>query len=95
MAGPLVRKQEFVERFRPMTKNAKQIPRQSMPWMKGVWLNIGHGSRGLASASLCAQMIAMQISGDAPCTSQTVSDALSPNRFLLRDLVRNKLKGEK
>ena len=95
MAGPLVRKQEFVERFRPMTKNAKQIPRQSIPWMQGVWLNIGHGSRGLASASLCAQMIAMQISGDAPCTSQTVSDALSPNRFLLRDLVRNKLKGEK
>ena len=44
---------------------------------------------------IAGQMIAMQISGDAPCTSQTVSDALSPNRFLLRDLVRNKLKGEK
>ena len=91
MAGPLVVKDEFVKRFRPMTKNAKRIPREPMPWMSGVWLNIGHGSRGLASSSLCAELIAEQMTGDAVSTSQTVVDALSPNRFLLRDLIRNKL----
>tara|TARA_Y100001934_G_scaffold170870_1_gene202848 strand:+ start:2074 stop:4149 length:2076 start_codon:yes stop_codon:yes gene_type:complete len=91
MAGPLVVKDEFVKRFRPMTKNAKRIPREPMPWMSGVWLNIGHGSRGLASSSLCAELIAEQMTGDAVSTSQTVADALSPNRFLLRNLIRNKL----
>jgi len=91
MAGPLVQKQAFIERFQPMTKNAKRIPSESMPWLSGVWLNIGHGSRGLASSSLCAELIAEQISGGAVCASQTVVDALSPNRFLLRDLIRNKL----
>lgn len=91
MAGPLVQKQAFIETFQPMTKNAKRIPREPMPWLSGVWLNIGHGSRGLASSSLCAELIAAQINGDAACASQTVVDALSPNRFLLRDLIRNKL----
>ena len=91
MAGPLAIKDAFLERFRPMTKNAKRIPREPMPWMSGVWLNIGHGSRGLASSSLCAELIAEQMAGDAATTSQTVVDALSPNRFLLRDLIRNKL----
>ena len=91
MAGPLAIKDVFLERFRPMTKNAKRIPREPMPWMSGVWLNVGHGSRGLASSSLCAELIAEQMAGDAATTSQTVVDALSPNRFLLRDLIRNKL----
>jgi tRNA 5-methylaminomethyl-2-thiouridine biosynthesis bifunctional protein len=75
-----------------MTKNAKRIPREPMPWLSGVWLNVGHGSRGLASSSLCAELIAEQISGDSVCASQTVIDALSPNRFLLRDMIRRKLK---
>lgn len=91
MAGPLAIKDAFLERFRPMTKNAKRIPREPMPWMSGVWLNVGHGSRGLASSSLCAELIAEQMAGDAVSTSQTVVDALAPNRFLLRDLIRNKL----
>lgn len=91
MAGPLVQKQAFIELFQPMTKNAKRIPREPMPWLSGVWLNIGHGSRGLASTSLCAELVAEQMIGDAVCASQTVTDALSPNRFILRDLVRNKL----
>ncbi|MEK9711413.1 MAG: FAD-dependent 5-carboxymethylaminomethyl-2-thiouridine(34) oxidoreductase MnmC, partial [Thalassolituus sp.] len=94
MVGPLVQKQAFIERFRPMTKNAKRIPHLAMPWLSGVWLNIGHGSRGLASSSLFAELIAEQISGDAACASQTVVDALSPNRFLLRDLIRNKIRNK-
>jgi len=91
MAGPIVQPKEFVQRFAPMVKNARNVPAEEMPWFSGVWLNIGHGSRGLASAPLCAELIAQQLSGDAACISQTVVDALSPNRFLLRDMIRRKL----
>ena len=92
MAGPVSDTDEFVARFQPMTRNAKQIPKVGMPWLSGIWVNIGHGSRGLASTPLCAQLIAAQLAGDAHCASQTVADALSPDRFLLRDLIRNRLK---
>lgn len=91
MIGPVVDSQVFVERFKQITRNAKHIPNQPMPWIPNVWLNIGHGSRGLASAPLCAEILAAQISDDAPPVSSTVKDALSPSRFIVRDLIRRKL----
>lgn len=91
MVGPVVESNEFVNRFKPITRNAKKIPTLSMPWIPNVWLNIGHGSRGLASAPLCAEILAAQISGDASPVSSTVKDALSPSRFIVRDLIRRKL----
>lgn len=91
LIGPVVDSKTFVECFKQITRNAKKVPAITMPWMPNVWLNIGHGSRGLASAPLCAEILAAQISGDAPPVSNTVKDALSPSRFLVRGLIRRKL----
>ncbi|MDO6805571.1 hypothetical protein Q4595_24165, partial [Wenyingzhuangia sp. 1_MG-2023] len=57
----------------------------------GLWLNIGHGSRGLASTPLCAELLAAQITGAALPVSTQVAAALWPGRFLLRDMIRRKL----
>lgn len=91
MAGPVVDQQTFLQDFAPMVKNAKQVPQVDMPYLPGLWLNIGHGSRGLASAALCGELIAAQMDGDGLPTSTRVADALSPNRFLLRDMIRRKV----
>ena len=94
LIGPVVDSKLFVERFKQITRNAKQIPATTMPWLPRVWLNIGHGSRGLASSPLCAEILAAQISGDAPPVSNIVKDALSPSRFIVRALIRSKLPEE-
>ncbi|ASP40409.1 bifunctional tRNA (5-methylaminomethyl-2-thiouridine)(34)-methyltransferase MnmD/FAD-dependent 5-carboxymethylaminomethyl-2-thiouridine(34) oxidoreductase MnmC [Bacterioplanes sanyensis] len=94
MAGPVVDTQAFLQRFAPMVKNAKHVPTTDMPYLKGLWLNIGHGSRGLASAALCAELLAAQLDSDGLPTTNTVAEALSPSRFLLRDMVRRKISAD-
>lgn len=48
----------------------------------------GLGSRGLVSAPLLAELLASQIHGEALPLSEQHLAALSPNRFLVRDLIR-------
>lgn len=91
MVGCIPDTQRFIEAFRPMVKNAKHIPNTEAPVMRGLWLNIGHGSRGLASAPLCAELLAAQITNSASPTGQAIEVALWPGRFLLRDMMRRKI----
>jgi tRNA 5-methylaminomethyl-2-thiouridine biosynthesis bifunctional protein len=91
MAGPVVDTDAFIRCYAPMIKNAKQIPARKAPLHTGLWLNIGHGSRGLASTPLCAELLAAQITGAALPVSTQVAAALWPGRFLLRDMIRRKL----
>lgn len=63
----------------------------SLPWIKGLYINVAHGSRGFISAPLCGEMLARLICGETSSTSaQLISHELlgllNPNRFLLRDL---------
>lgn len=91
MVGNLVYEQPFVERFHKLAKNARQIAPNPAPFKPHLWLNIGHGSRGLVSAPLCAEMLAAQLCNDVLPIGLDLQQALWPSRFLLRDLIRRKL----
>ena len=47
----------------------------------GLYLSIGHGSRGLLSAPLAAEMIASMVTGDALPVTQHVRQTVDPLRF--------------
>ncbi len=94
MVGAVPRSQEFVHGFSELVRNAKRIPARTAPQYPGLWLNIGHGSRGLASAPLCAELLVQQMMGAPLPTSLDVAEALWPGRFLLRDMIRRKLPPE-
>jgi len=91
MVGALPDVRRFVDAFAPMVRNAKQIPKRSAPVMPGLWLNIGHGSRGLASTPLCAELLAAQITDQGKPVGMDIEEALWPGRFLLRDMMRRRL----
>ncbi len=64
---------------------------ESLPWIKGLYINVAHGSRGFISAPICGEMLARSICGETSSTSaQLISNELlgllNPNRFLLREL---------
>jgi len=61
-----------------------------MPWLAGLYINAGHGSKGLITAPLGAELLAAQISGEPLPVSQYVAAGLEPNRFFLRDMMRRK-----
>jgi len=58
--------------------------------LKGLYLNTGHGSRGLCSSFLSAEVLAAQICNEALPVSEAIREALDPSRFLIRDLKSGK-----
>lgn len=54
------------------------------------WLNIAHGSRGLTTIPLAAEILASQLNGEILPVSRQIYMALQPQRFWVRDLCRIK-----
>ncbi|MDR9467003.1 bifunctional tRNA (5-methylaminomethyl-2-thiouridine)(34)-methyltransferase MnmD/FAD-dependent 5-carboxymethylaminomethyl-2-thiouridine(34) oxidoreductase MnmC [Marinospirillum sp.] len=88
LIGPAPDVCSWEEDYAPLKKNAHwqaSVPARNHP---GLWLNLGHGSRGLASIPLTAELLASQICGEpAPLESELV-EALHPGRFIIRNLKR-------
>ena len=50
----------------------------------GLWLHSGLGSRGLTTATLCAEQIAAQVSGAPWPLEADQADAIDPARWWVR-----------
>ncbi|HEY3300352.1 MAG TPA: bifunctional tRNA (5-methylaminomethyl-2-thiouridine)(34)-methyltransferase MnmD/FAD-dependent 5-carboxymethylaminomethyl-2-thiouridine(34) oxidoreductase MnmC [Methylophilaceae bacterium] len=58
----------------------------TLPWLDGLYVNAGHGSKGLISAPLCAEVLASIICGEPVPIAKSLMSAIEPNRFALRAL---------
>ncbi len=91
IAGPAPRLDDFIDCYAPLRLDAgTDIPTAGPCW-PGLWLNCGHGSRGLSYGPLAAELVAAQICGEAPPLPRALATALHPGRFLIRDLKRKRL----
>ena len=61
-------------------------PPSSLPWLTGLYINAGHGAKGLVNAPLCAEIIASLICNEPAPVDYKLLSALDPNRFALRAL---------
>jgi tRNA 5-methylaminomethyl-2-thiouridine biosynthesis bifunctional protein len=73
------------------TKLGKHPPRYNdhphqLPWLDGLYVNAGHGSKGLISAPLCAELLASIISSEPAPVPRDIMTAMEPNRFALREM---------
>ncbi|KXI29424.1 bifunctional tRNA (5-methylaminomethyl-2-thiouridine)(34)-methyltransferase MnmD/FAD-dependent 5-carboxymethylaminomethyl-2-thiouridine(34) oxidoreductase MnmC [Paraglaciecola hydrolytica] len=69
----------------------KALPAQRYPVAKdytNLYMLNGLGSRGLTTAPLLAEVLASQICAEPLPLPITILDALNPNRFLIRSLIR-------
>lgn len=55
---------------------------------KGIYYLTGLGSRGLTTAPMLAELLASQMMGQALPLNNQLLDALNPNRFLVRSLIK-------
>lgn len=67
----------------PPRYNAKAT---SLPWLNGLYVNAGHGAKGLVNAPLCAEIIASMICNEPSPVPNNLLSALDPNRFLLKTM---------
>ena len=89
LIGPLAEPDSFTERYAILSKDASQQPAALSPWHTDLFVNTAHGSRGLISCPLGAELVAAWISGEPLPLPRDLSEAVHPSRFLLRTLIRS------
>lgn len=88
LVGPLAEQQTFNEAYAVLAKDARQVPETPCPWLPGLYINSGHGSRGLITAPLSGELIAAWLDDEPLPVPRDVAEASHPNRFMLRTLIR-------
>ncbi|MBC3348522.1 bifunctional tRNA (5-methylaminomethyl-2-thiouridine)(34)-methyltransferase MnmD/FAD-dependent 5-carboxymethylaminomethyl-2-thiouridine(34) oxidoreductase MnmC [Pseudomonas sp. SWRI196] len=90
IVGPLAESRAFTQAYSALSKDARQVPDCPCPWLEGLYVNSGHGSRGLITAPLSGELIAAWLDNEPLPLPRSVAEACHPNRFALRSLVRGK-----
>lgn len=88
LVGPLADAALFRQIYAILRRNARRQPTEPTPWLSGLYVNAGHGSRGLITAPLAAEMLAAWLQGEPLPVPRAVAEACHPARFLVRELVR-------
>ncbi len=89
LVGPVPIVEQQREIFAPLAKDAKILIKQSAAYYPGLYVNVAHGSRGLTSTPMAAELLASQIGGELLPLPRDLMRALSPSRFLIRELIRS------
>jgi tRNA 5-methylaminomethyl-2-thiouridine biosynthesis bifunctional protein len=90
IVGPLADREAFLEAYAALSKDARLIPDIACPWLDGLYVNSGHGSRGLITAPLSGELLAAWLDNEPLPLPRSVAEACHPNRFALRRLIRGK-----
>ena len=90
MVGPLADREAFTRIYAALSKDARQVPDMPCPWLDGLYVNSGHGSRGLITAPLSGELLAAWLDNEPLPLPRSVAEACHPNRFALRRLIRGK-----
>lgn len=87
-AGPVPVAEAWRADYSLLSKDATrvaEIPGQHYP---GLWISTAHGSRGLASAPLCAEVIASRICDEPMPLEAPLVDHLHPGRRIISAIIR-------
>jgi tRNA 5-methylaminomethyl-2-thiouridine biosynthesis bifunctional protein len=57
-----------------------------MPWLKGLFVNAGHGSKGMVTAPICGEIIASLATNNTLPIDAQLACKLNPSRFLLKQM---------
>ena len=89
IVGPLADSAPFADTYAALRKDARHVPQAPCPWLDGLYVNSGHGSRGLITAPLCGELLAAWLHDEPLPLPRSVAEACHPNRFAVRALVRS------
>ncbi|QOR37606.1 bifunctional tRNA (5-methylaminomethyl-2-thiouridine)(34)-methyltransferase MnmD/FAD-dependent 5-carboxymethylaminomethyl-2-thiouridine(34) oxidoreductase MnmC [Billgrantia diversa] len=89
-AGPVPDVAAWREDYAVLTKDATRVPAIAGRHHPGLWISAAHGSRGMASAPLCAELIASHICDEPLPLEWPLVDHLHPGRRIVRELIQGK-----
>ncbi len=88
--GPAPDVEQIESDFARLRRNAQANPDKAISSHRGLYLNIGHGSNGLASTPLSAEFIASLACGEPSPLSRAERECLEPARFILRAMKKQR-----
>jgi tRNA 5-methylaminomethyl-2-thiouridine biosynthesis bifunctional protein len=90
VVGPAPVLENFLQDYAPLRKDARSFVPVAGSYWPGLYVNLGHGSRGLAYTPLCAELLAAHICDEPLPLARDLVQALQPARFIIRNLQRNR-----
>lgn len=90
LVGSLPSLNRFLDQYEIWRKDRKRAIAEAHKGHKGMYLNLGYGSRGFTYAPICAELLAAQIAQEPEPLPAALRKALHPARFLVRALARNR-----
>lgn len=91
LVGPIPDRDTFLKEYAHLRKDAKYRFMTPGTYLPGLYLSVGHGSKGLTSCPLSGELLASYICREPLPFASALVHALNPSRFLIRNLKRNKI----
>jgi tRNA 5-methylaminomethyl-2-thiouridine biosynthesis bifunctional protein len=79
---------EWDSRLDGLKYDASFQPTEALPYLNGQYVLAGLGSRGTLTAPITAELVVSQILGEVLPVAEPVREALAPDRFFRRRLIR-------
>ncbi|MBV0934541.1 bifunctional tRNA (5-methylaminomethyl-2-thiouridine)(34)-methyltransferase MnmD/FAD-dependent 5-carboxymethylaminomethyl-2-thiouridine(34) oxidoreductase MnmC [Marinobacterium weihaiense] len=91
LVGPVQDQPAFIDTYAKLRDDARWPFDTPPPLLPGLFVNCGHGSKGLITAPLSGQLIAAQITGAPLPMERELARILHPARFTIKNLIRKSL----
>ena len=91
MAGEWPQQSDYIHAFANLRAGKRYQYQSLQKPQQGLHILTGFGARGLCSAPLCAEQLVAALNNEPQPLSERVSQAIHPARFIVRDLIRNKI----
>ncbi|MCP5467757.1 MAG: bifunctional tRNA (5-methylaminomethyl-2-thiouridine)(34)-methyltransferase MnmD/FAD-dependent 5-carboxymethylaminomethyl-2-thiouridine(34) oxidoreductase MnmC [Deltaproteobacteria bacterium] len=86
IVGPLFDEEAYLRDYSDLQHGRPDSGYPSATYLPGIFVNIGHGARGLTSSGICGEWLAGYLNGEVSCLNQNLVEALHPARFLIKKL---------
>ncbi len=91
LIGPVPDRAQWLWDYAALRRDATKRLETPATHQTGLWVSAGHGSCGVVSAPLAAEMLASAIAGEPAPVDETLINATNPGRWIIRALCRNRL----
>ena len=92
LVGAVPNIKEHVHAYPHLAKDKNWKYSQTAPCIDNLYVLLGLGARGLCSAPLAADILTAELCGSPYPVDNNMLFNLSPNRFIIRDIIKRKIK---
>jgi len=91
IVGRVPKYDDMLKRFAALRKDAKSCEEVYGSYYPNLFMNIGHGSKGLVTTPIAAELLSALITGSPNPFNASQSTIIAPARFIIRHLKQGKI----